>query len=175
MSSANYCGICGSVVSGVREEDGEERERMTRVDELIEQFDFAIDAVVEARNYIANIDGFLASVPLQYLTPVDYARVHLASVRLAEELEKSFADDDEHEAEEASDEAAPEEAEQVRSGSDSGGRYSVPFEAGGSEVSGAKCPFGPWTYHESGSPGSIRRTLAWRVGHEEEPVLHVRL
>ncbi len=153
---ANFCGTCGKllVVNGVVSmpcKCEEERERMSTVEELIEQFDFAIDAVVEVRNYTRNIDGYLSEMPLQYLTEIDRARVHLASARLSEELEKAFGNDPE---------AAPEEAQQVRGNSNGGGRYSVPFEAGGGEVSRAKCPFGPWDYHESGPTSQFSRSLA---------------
>ncbi len=70
MGSASFCPMCGEIIGGWQEDEltlcacDEERERMSDVDQLLEQFDFAIDAVVEVRNYIANIEAFLASVPL---------------------------------------------------------------------------------------------------------------
>ncbi len=79
-----------------------EEERMSTVDQLIEQFDFAIDAVIEVRNYTRNIDGYLSEMPLHYLTRLDRARVVLASARLSEELEKAFGSD--HEAEDTTEE-----------------------------------------------------------------------
>ena len=118
MGSTSFCPECGDENKLTLCKCDEER--MSTVDELIEQFDFAIDAVIEVRNYTRNIDGYLSEMPLQYLTPLDRARVFLASARLSRELEKAFGNDHE---------AAPEEAEQVRGNSNGGGRYSVPFEA----------------------------------------------
>ncbi len=177
MGSANFCPVCGDIVGGWQEEGlmlckcddsigyEEGHEHMSDADRLVEQFDFAIDAVVEVRNYMRNIQVYLSEIPPQSLNPVDRARVFLASARLTAELEESFSNADDHEAE---------EAEQVRSDSNGGGRYSVPFEAGGSEVSGTQCPFGPWTYHESGPPDKFSRSLAWHGGEQDEFVLHVR-
>jgi len=135
MGSASFCPICGDIIGGWQLEEigrcqcDDERDRMTLADVIVEQFDFAIDAAVEVRNYLSNISAYFDDPAVGSFGDVDYARIALASARLVEEFEKGFDFDNEHEAEEGSDEAAPEEAEQVRGDSNGRGRYSVPFEA----------------------------------------------
>ena len=143
---------------------------MTLADVIVEQFDFAIDAVVEVRNYMGNISAYFADPLLESFGEVDCARIGLASARLVEEFERGFGFDDEHEAEEASDE----EAEQVRGDSNRRRRYSVPFEAGGSEVSGTESSPECGGDCESGPPNKVSRSLAWHGGEQDELVLHVR-
>lgn len=140
MGHADFCPTCGDILGGWDDGDTLDCRCVTGIDSnnrvvdreafadyIVEQLDFATDAVVEAQAYFAKV--FARSPLLGNFTPFDAARIRLALARAEQEVTYLVSGEEET-------------GEQVRREADDSGRNPVRVEAGGGEVSGTPCACG---------------------------------
>jgi hypothetical protein len=100
MGNARFCATCGSIIGGWDQtvdddcqcitgisDDGYVIDVDRAVEYIIEQFDFAVDAIVESRRYVSNAFWSYSKVRQFDLSPFNKARIALVTARLEEEIE----------------------------------------------------------------------------------------